>query len=197
MLQDRLVLHYHRPQRPVKSAHIGHFPLFPNKPQHNVLLSHFRWAVTRHISPIPSNALGSLLCDVQGPSANVSPACNNPQCPYAVWEEWKGLTSFWPSAALRFLSRHSPSAASPISSYSLRGLSVLVSPCVFVSSMCMRSLLCNVCIFVCVSVATFPSSNILFFFVFSYWRMSPFSSANPSADCTSYLNSRENTEELS
>lgn len=102
-------------------------------------LSAEHWPAAFHLFSLPNSAL---LSDVQGPEANVSPTCNYPP-PYAVWEEWKGLTSFWPSAALRFLSHPSLSPASPISYSSLRGLSVLVS--VFVSSVCKRSLVCNVC----------------------------------------------------
>lgn len=122
----------------------------------------------------------AVLSDVQAPKTNVSPAWNYPQCPHAVSEEWKGLTSFWPSATLRFLSHPSPSPDSSISNSSLRGLSVLVSLCEFVSSMCKRSLLCNVCTFICVSVTTIPSSNIFICRIFPVslvaecWRMSSF-----------------------
>lgn len=95
-----------------------------------------------------SAQLSSLMC----PWANVSLACNHPQSPYAVWEEWKGLTSFWPSAAYRFLSHPSLSPASPISNSSLRGLSVLVS-----LSLSHYSLVCNVCILLMCVLQSFHS----------------------------------------
>lgn len=95
-----------------------------------------------------SAQLSSLTC----PWANVSLACNHPQSPYAVWEEWKGLTSFWPSAAYRFLSHPSLSPASPISNSSLRGLSVLVS-----LSLSHYSLVCNVCILLMCVLQSFHS----------------------------------------
>lgn len=64
----------------------------------------------------------------------------------------KGLTSFWPSAAYRFLSHPSLSPASPISNSSLRGLSVLVS-----LSLSHYSLVCNVCILVMCVLQSFHS----------------------------------------
>lgn len=92
-----------------------------------------RWAPGFHLFA----RFSSLTC----PKAITSAfACNYPQSPYAVWEEWKGLTSFWPSAAHRFLSHPSLSSASPIANSSLRGLSVLVS-----LSLSHYSLVCNVC----------------------------------------------------
>lgn len=166
---------FHRHHQPRTSSQMNEWTeilVFPDKPQHTVRFQLiFWWPTAFHLFP-PQNS--ALLCDVHGPEANVSPACNYPQCPYAVWEEWKGLTSFWPSAALRFLSHPSLSPASPISNSSLRGLSVLVSLCVFVSSMCVR-VTCP-----CVSVATFTSSNIFVYrivpasLVTKHWRVSPF-----------------------
>lgn len=168
MPQDRLVLH--QPGRRV-NHHKCEFHVFSNKPRHTVRFPDLCWALTRStslLSPPPKSTLPS---DAQGPEANVSAACNYPQCPYAVWEEWKGLTSFWPSAALRFLSHPSLSPARPISNSSLRGLSVSVSLCLI--NVC---LVCNVCM----SVATFPSSNIFVWRIFpvslvtKHWRVSPF-----------------------
>lgn len=96
--------------------------------------------------------LSAQLSSLTYPWANVSLACNHPQSPYAVWEEWKGLTSFWPSAAYRFLSHPSLSPASPISNSSLRGLSVLVS-----LSLSHYSLVCNVCILLMCVLQSFHS----------------------------------------
>lgn len=95
---------------------------------------------TSHTPPVMDQKLTSVLLAIT-------------QHPYAVWEEWERLTSFWPSAAPPLLS---PSSLAPaltrVRLFSER-IRALLSQC-----LCFIKL-SSVCFF-SVSIATFPSNKI-------------------------------------
>lgn len=126
-LQSRLVLHQHCLTRDVWSALCR-------------ALACSSSPFTSHSPPVMDQKLTSVPLAIT-------------HCPYAVWEEWERMTSFWPSAAPPL---PSPSSLSPALPISLRGLERCCLG-VFVSSAHKLSSVCAVC-FSSVSIATFRSS---------------------------------------